>query len=334
MSDKMASIDILVPSYNYARYLDECLRSIRSYRGSEMRVLVIDNASTDESVAIARRHASEDSRIEVRARTKNLGSTSSFNEGIDWAHSDYFAVLCADDLFTPGALARAVAIMERHRNVNLVYGPTRFVMGDDEASLASTDGAAEGYQVMAGGDFLEEFCRTGRNPVAGPAVVVRTSTQKRVGHYRAELTHTDDVELWMRFAAIGDVAQVDATQVISRIHGENKSSAVRDVHMWNVEMERAFNVFFAGPGANLAQAERLKRLAVNSLAARAYWCAVSHLVRREPGVANLIRFALSRRPSFAVLPPVGSLMTRGDAMERIAATLRSVTAGGVQSTRG
>ena len=333
MSGTMASIDILVPSYNYARYLDECLDSIRSYGAPEMRVLVIDNASTDGSVEIARRHAREDPRIEVRARSSNRGSTASFNEGIDWARSDYFAVLCADDLFTPGALARAIEIMERHPNVNLVYGPTRFVMRGDNPT-ADPEMPTEDYQVIAGGDFLEEFCRTGRNPVAGPAVVVRTSAQKRAGHYRAELTHTDDVELWMRFAAIGDVARVDATQVISRIHGENKSSAVRDVHMWNVEMERAFNVFFAGPGASLAQAKRLKGLAVNSLAARAYWCAVSHLVRREPGVSDLIRFALSRRPSFAVVPPLGSLLARGDAMDRIVATLRSVAGGGAQSVRG
>lgn len=332
MSGAMASIDILVPSYNYARYLDECLDSIRSLRTYEMRVLVIDNASTDDSVAIARRHAGEDSRIEVRARTRNLGSTSSFNEGIDWAQSDYFAVLCADDLFTPGALARAIEVMERHRNVNLVYGVTRFVMNDDDAPPASETPAA-GYEVIAGRDFLEEFCRTGRNPVAGPAVVVRTNTQKRAGHYLAELTHTDDVELWMRFAALGDAARLDATQVVSRIHGENKSSAVRDVHMWNVEMERAFRIFFAGPGRRLAEAERLRRLAIKSLAVRAYWCALSHFIRREPGVVELLGFALSRRPSLAVLPPFGSLFTRADSMDRIVATIRSLGGRRAESAR-
>jgi hypothetical protein len=162
---------------------------------------------------------------------------------------------------------------------------------------------------------------------------VRTSAQKRAGHYRAELTHTDDVELWMRFGAIGDVARLNATQVISRIHVENKSSKVRDVHMWNIEMERAFHTFFAGPGKGLAEAERLKRLATKSLAVRAYWCAWSHFLRREPGVAELLGFALSRRPSIAVLPPFGSLFARADAMERIVATLRSLGGRRTQSMR-
>lgn len=333
MSKAMASIDIVVPSYNYARYLDACLNSIRSQESVDMRVLVIDNASTDDSVAVARRHADEDPRIEVRARAKNLGSTASFNEGIGWARSDYFAVLCADDMFTPGALARAIDIMERHRGVNLVYGTTRFVLPGDDAHHAP-DSEPDGYEVIAGGAFLEEFCRTGRNPVGGPAVVVRTSAQKRAGHYLPELTHTDDVELWMRFGAVGDVARVDATQVVSRIHGENKSSTVRDVHMWNVEMERAFDVFFTGPGAELAEADRLRRLARKSLAVRAYWCAMSHFLRREPGVADLLGFAFRRRPSLAVLPPIASLFTRGDAMERIAATLRALRGRRAQSARG
>lgn len=333
MSSAMASIDIVVPSYNYARYLDACLNSIRSQENVDMRVLVIDNASTDDSVALARRHAGEDPRIEVRARARNLGSTASFNEGIDWARSRYFAVLCADDLFTPRALARAIQIMERHQDVNLVYGATRFVLpGDDAYSAPASE--PEGYEVIAGKLFLEEFCRTGRNPVGGPAVVVRTSVQKRAGHYRPELTHTDDAELWMRFGALGDVARVDATQVVSRIHGENKSSTVRDVHMWNVEMERAFEAFFAGPGAGLAEAGRLRRSARKNLAVRAYWCAMSHFLRREPGVADLLGFALRRRPLLAVLPPLDSLFSRGDAMERIAATLRSLGGRGTGSVRG
>ena len=68
----MPQIDVLVPSYQYGRFLPECINSIRS-QDVDLRILILDNASTDDSVEIARQLASEDARIEVRTRETNLG---------------------------------------------------------------------------------------------------------------------------------------------------------------------------------------------------------------------------------------------------------------------
>ena len=62
----MSTIDIAVPSYNYGRFLGDCLDSICAQEVDGLRVLVIDNASTDDSVAIAREAARADPRIELR----------------------------------------------------------------------------------------------------------------------------------------------------------------------------------------------------------------------------------------------------------------------------
>ena len=59
----MPSIDVAIPNYQYARYLRQCVQSVLSQDVRDLSLLIIDNASTDDSVAIARQLASKDSRI-------------------------------------------------------------------------------------------------------------------------------------------------------------------------------------------------------------------------------------------------------------------------------
>src|SRR5271154_1711677 len=106
----MPSVDVLVPNYQYGRFLRQSVSSILDQGIDDLRILIIDNASTDDSVQIARELAASDARIELRARPVNLGMHASLNEGVDWAAADYFTVVCSDDLLPPGALRRAVSI--------------------------------------------------------------------------------------------------------------------------------------------------------------------------------------------------------------------------------
>src|SRR5262245_5768644 len=106
-SNRMVSVDVAIPNYNYGRYLRGCVESVLSQDIEALRVLIIDNASTDNSAEIARELARSDPRVEIRIREKNLGPHASFNEAVDWAAGDYFLILCSDDAVTPGSLRRA-----------------------------------------------------------------------------------------------------------------------------------------------------------------------------------------------------------------------------------
>src|SRR6266404_5936013 len=123
----MASVDVAVPCYQFGRFLRDCVTSALRQDIEDLRVLIIDNASTDNTLDVARKLAAEDRRVEVVAHQTNLGPFASFNEGIDWASADYFMLLCADDLLAPGSLARAVSVMAQHPEVNLTYGRALFI---------------------------------------------------------------------------------------------------------------------------------------------------------------------------------------------------------------
>src|SRR3954470_15328501 len=122
MNVNLSSIDVVVPCYNYGRYLRSCVRSILDQSGVTLRVLIIDDASSDETAEIGQALAKEDSRVTFWRHCVNRGNISTYNEGIQWASADYFLLLSADDWLLPGSLARALKVFQNHPEVVLVHG--------------------------------------------------------------------------------------------------------------------------------------------------------------------------------------------------------------------
>src|SRR5262245_6959171 len=122
--DSMKRVDVIVPCYNYGRYLNECVRSILSQEGVDVRVLIIDDASPDDSAEVAARLAAADSRVEARRHATNQGHIATYNEGLEWGTADYTLLLAADDMLTPGSLPRSVRPLEAHPEVGFTHGRT------------------------------------------------------------------------------------------------------------------------------------------------------------------------------------------------------------------
>jgi glycosyltransferase involved in cell wall biosynthesis len=323
----MATVDVVVPCYQYGRFLRDCVTSVLEQDIEGIRVLIIDNASTDDTAEVACALAANDPRVEVVTRRQNLGHLASFNQGIDWAVADYFMVLCADDLLAPGALRRAIAVMEQHPAVNLTFG-REFIIDFEVAVPEPQQSMADHtWDLMSGDSLLERLCRAGRPDasrfmIAGTTAIVRTSAQKRVGHYRATLPHTSDLEIWLRFACVGGAAETDAVQGIRRVHPLNRSATVYDCHQWDLQWEAAFDSFFRHEGARLPNWRRLQRMARRALAERAYWGCLSNLLRGNFALSrDLLHYAAARCPDTIIFPPVGYLLRHGDSLQRIAKAL-------------
>src|SRR6516164_4974108 len=79
---RRAEVCVVIPVFNYGRYLESCLRSALGQEGVDLTILVLDDASTDDSLSIAHRIADEDSRVRVIAHKDNMGHIPTVNEGI------------------------------------------------------------------------------------------------------------------------------------------------------------------------------------------------------------------------------------------------------------
>lgn len=219
----MNAVDIVVPCYNYGRFLRGCVETVLTQQGVDVRVLIIDDCSPDNTREIGEALAAEDPRVTYRRHEVNQGFFKTIDEGVfGWASADYCLLLSADDALAPGALARAVGLMEANPNVGLTYGLGMLLEGEAEPHGAPEAGAYEA-RVVPGARFLE-FCAKNGNPVPTPCAVVRTRLQHELGGYLAELPHTSDYEMWMRFAVRSDIGVIDAVQGYYRVHGAAMSA--------------------------------------------------------------------------------------------------------------
>jgi glycosyltransferase involved in cell wall biosynthesis len=260
--------DVIVPCYNYGRFLQACVDSVLGQPGCDVRVLILDDRSTDDSLAIARAIAARDPRVTVVHHPVNKGHIATYNEGIDWVSAKYMLLLSADDLLAPGALARALELMEANPNVGFVYGRALKFSRDSEAVAEPLACAQPRSSVCKGIDFIKAVCATPVCPVPTATAVVRTSIQKRVGGYRPELPHAGDLEMWLRFAANGDVGMIDAVQAFTRVHGENMRFAYLANRQIGDYRQRhgVFRFFFASQWPAALGIEKLSALAYRRLA--------------------------------------------------------------------
>lgn len=218
----MSSVSVVIPCYNYGRFLPEAVGSLLNNQpGVDVRVLIVDDASQDDSADVAKEIAAADRRVEVHVHAANQGHAATYNEGIlDWADGDYTVLISADDKVTPGALSRAAEFMDAHPNVGFVYGhPLRFQHGQP---LPPARTVLRGSSVWPGQRWIKGRFHDGKSVISSPEVVVRTSVQKQVGGYDAQNIHAGDIEMWLRFATRADVGWLRGVdQAYYRMHGAN-----------------------------------------------------------------------------------------------------------------
>jgi glycosyltransferase involved in cell wall biosynthesis len=298
----MTRVDVVIPCYRYAHFLRACVDSVLSQPGVDVRVLILDDASPDDTPAVAGELTRRDPRVEYRRHETNQGHIATYNEGLlGWASGDCVLLLSADDLLAPGALRRAARVLEEHPEVGLVHG--RQVFFGDEPGPAQTpeDTVSCPTVVLAGEAFVETCCTGGSNPVATPTAVVRTALQHEAGGYSKALPHTADMELWLRLAARSSVARVEAHQAYKRMHAANmQHEYVRGVLADLRQRQGAFESFFQGDGRRLAGRDRLQALAARRLGEAAFWAA-SRAFDRGDGAAcrPLLEYAVQLAPGLA-----------------------------------
>ena len=217
----MSSVDVIVPCYKYGNYLKECVQSVLQQSQVDVRVLIIDDASPDNTYDIASSLAASDQRVSVVRHLQNRGHIETFNEGLDWASGDYVLLLSADDYLLPHCLASSVSVMNEHSDVAFTYGRAVVLTPTDSRHPISHSQGE--YFIEDGRDFIKRS--GGQNLVPTPTAVVRTAIQKRVGGYRKELPHSGDMEMWLRLAVQGAVGRIDAFQAVYRLHSANMSLA-------------------------------------------------------------------------------------------------------------
>ncbi|CRK60326.1 Glycosyl transferase, group 2 family protein [Alloactinosynnema sp. L-07] len=321
----MASVDVVIPCYKYGSVLPTAVRSVLDQPDVDVRVLVIDDASGDDSADVARKLAAADSRVQVVEHARNKGHIATYNEGLlEWASADYCALLSADDALTPGALSRATRLMDAHPEVGFVYGRPLHWDGSEPLPQART--ADKGWTVYNGHSWLRRRFALGEGCITSPEVVVRTEVQQKYGGYDPELRHTGDIEMWMRFALHTDVGYLRGVdQAYYRVHGNNMSAAYYASQVADLRQRLAAYVSIVdrmdGQLKDKADLDRQVRRVLAKDALRRAGRAYDKGITEESPVEELVDFAVETFPEAASLPEWHTLKLRERLGTKAARTL-------------
>lgn len=111
----MPQISIIIPAYNNSRYLPECVHSVTHQEFTDLEVIIVDDASTDDTPAVASRLAAEDSRIKFIRHDKNSGTLASRKTGVLSSKGKFVMLMDQDDELTAGALTALNSFAEKHQ---------------------------------------------------------------------------------------------------------------------------------------------------------------------------------------------------------------------------
>jgi glycosyltransferase involved in cell wall biosynthesis len=217
-------VTVMIPSYNYARFLPDAVESAASQVNAD--VVVVDNGSTDESPAVGRDLAERFDNVRFVSHADNLGIITSFNRCRDEIRGEYTVLLCADDVLSPGSLARSLSFMTAHPSVGLAYGPVRYFSSFESIAPEAVPPASVAPVVHRGAEWIARLCRTGANPISTPEAIMRSSVLAAAGPYEERTPYTSDLNLWLRMAALADVAFLPGPiQAYFRLHDSNEGNA-------------------------------------------------------------------------------------------------------------
>ena len=119
-------VSVIVPAYNAAGFISRCVESITSQSYPELEILLLNDGSTDDTLAVCRKLAAADSRIRVVDKP-NTGAADTRSCGLALAHGEYIQFADSDDHLLPGCTANLVAAMQRS-HADLVLAPYRMMV--------------------------------------------------------------------------------------------------------------------------------------------------------------------------------------------------------------
>ncbi|MGV8911583.1 MAG: glycosyltransferase family 2 protein [Rhodoglobus sp.] len=217
-------VTVVIPCYNYGHFLPAAVASALDQDDVDVEVIIVDDASPDGSAEVARELVDSDSRVRLIAHSSNKKHILTYNDGLAEAAGDYVVLLSADDLLTKNSVTRAVALMEHHLEVGLVYGPVTVF---DEVVPECENSASAAWVLWGGSDWARRLFCSGVNVIKSPEAIVRGSILRRVGLYDPDHPHAGDLQMWLRIAAIADVGYLTGTvQALYRQHDQNMHSLV------------------------------------------------------------------------------------------------------------
>lgn len=208
-------ISFIVPCYNYARYLPDCLNSILQQEGDfDFEIIVIDDASTDNTTEVIRSFT--DGRIRFIANETNLGHAKTINRGLLAARGWFIARIDPDDRYRLNFLSLVMPKFTEFPEVGMVYGDAAVINSDGVITIDRCD-QVHGERDFKGNELVRLL---GKNFICAPTVMARAEAWRNALP-APEWLAFNDWYFTLKMARDYDFYYINQVLADYRVHGEN-----------------------------------------------------------------------------------------------------------------
>ncbi|MDO9598614.1 MAG: glycosyltransferase family 2 protein [Azoarcus sp.] len=263
-------VSVCIPTWCGGSYLDAAIRSVLAQTWNDFELVVIDDASPDDTARIIDTHCG-DSRVRHLRNPANLGAQGNWNRCLTEARGEFIKVLPHDDLLAPDCLTQQVAALDANPELVLAFC-SRNIIGPRGRPILIKRVKWPTGRVPAGA-LLRRCVRGGTNLIGEPgAVLFRRTTATRIGEFDASIPYVLDLDYWARLLAHGDAWCERSPLASFRISGASWSVEIG--RRQSDEFERFIDRMAAAPHVCASNADRVVgriNARLNSLARRAIY---------------------------------------------------------------
>ncbi len=231
----MATVTVILSNYNQGKYLRDSLGHICAQTRPADQIIVIDDGSTDDSLAIIKDFASRYSTLEVLENGVNLGLQRSVERAMERVRGDYLVWAASDDRLLPNFLERNMAVLARHPEAGLGFSETSVLQGDTEEvdHFAVNPAVKHIFDITdlpeyANPEALRRRMKRAYLPIASNTAVLRTDLIRAFGGFPRALEWHSDSFLACALAYRHGACVIPETLALIRANPGSYSSAMHD----------------------------------------------------------------------------------------------------------
>jgi len=208
-SSPLPKVSIITPSFNQGRFLEASILSVLGQDYPNIEYIIVDGGSKDESVEIIRKY---ENRLAWWVSEKDKGHADALNKGFSHATGEILAWLNSDDIYYPSVVSDAVAYLNEHPEVGMVYGDA-LLIDDSGKTIGNFASKQTSYRDMLRGSVH----------IPQATTFYRTNLWNQVGPLDLSLFFAFDYDLWVKLAKVSEVRYLPRLWAQFRIHDQGKS---------------------------------------------------------------------------------------------------------------
>lgn len=190
MNDKQPLITVITPAYNVARFIEEAISSVVSQSLTDFEYILVDDESTDGTLAVIEEIAAADHRIRVVA-TGHVGASEARNIGLGLARGRYIAFLDGDDRWHTKFLEEQLSLLQSlDDDVAAVFCRSRIMTESGRVFF--------GYWQRQGECNLDRMLVESCSPRVGSSLLIKSKAFEEAGLFQTGLQSAQDLEMWLR----------------------------------------------------------------------------------------------------------------------------------------